>query len=352
MKTTKPALLAACGLLLASTSLRADPVADFYKGKTVTFYIGYTPGGGYDTYARLVARHMNRHIPGKPAIIAKNTPGAGGRIAAAYVYNIAPKDGTALCTSDQSLALQQTFGDKSIRFDTNKFIYIGNPNAGNNVVTVWHTTGIKSVDDAKKKTIVMGATGNNTSAHYPLVMNALLGTKFRVLAGYRGGSHINLAMEKGEVDGRGSNNWVSWKSTKPSWLTDKKINIIAQIGTRREKDLPDVPLLAELATNPEDRKIMELLSAPVAIGRPIFTTPNVPADRVAALRAAFDMTMKDAAFLDEAKRANLEIDPVSGIEMQKIVAGIVAAPKEVSSKLLKIIQTEVERKPADSKGKK
>lgn len=338
-------------LPFAASPAAADAVADFYKGKTITTYIGYTAGGGYDVYARMVIRHMARHIPGAPTIVPKNTPGAGGRIAAAYVYNIAPKDGTALCTSDQSLALQQAFGDKGIKFDTTKFIYIGNPNAGNNVVTLWHTAGVKSVEDAKKKVTVLGATGRNTSAYYPLVMNALLGTKFRVLIGYRGGSHINLAMEKGEVDGRGSNNWASWKSTKADWLRDKKIDIIAQVGPKKEADLPNVPLLTELATNDEDRKVMELLSAPVAIGRPLFTTPGVPADRVAALRAAFDKTMKDPAFIAEAKKINLEIDPVSGADMQKIVADIVATPKETVNKLKTIIEAEVERRPDDKKKK-
>ena len=349
--SARAALAAGCLLSIAASAAMANPVADFYKGKNITFYIGYTAGGGYDVYARIVGQHMQRHIPGQPKIVPKNTPGAGGRIAAAYVYNIAPKNGMALCTSDQSLALQQAFGDKGIKFDTTKFIYIGNPNAGNNVVTLWHTAGVKSVEDAKKKAAVMGATGRNTSAYYPLVMNALLGTKFRVLIGYRGGSHINLAMEKGEVDGRGSNNWASWKSTKSDWLRDGKIDIIAQVGPKKEADLPNVPLLSDLAKTDEDRKVMELLSAPVAIGRPIFTTPGVPEDRVKALREAFDKTMKDPAFLADAKKINLEIDPVSGVAMQKIVADIVATPKDTVNKLKTIIAAEVERRPDDRKKK-
>ncbi len=347
--TARKAILVTAFLPLVTTAVSADPVADFYKGKNIMFYIGYAAGGGYDVYARIVSQHMARHIPGNPKIVPKNTPGAGGRIAAAYLYNIAAKDGTSLCTSDQSLALQQAFGDKSIKFDTTKFIYIGNPNAGNNVVTLWHTAGIRSVDDAKKKVTVLGSTGRNTSSYYPLVMNALLGTKFRVLIGYRGGSHINLAMEKGEVDGRGSNNWASWKSTKPDWIKNKTIDIIAQVGPKRETDLPNVPLLTDLATNDDDRKLMELLSAPVAIGRPIFTTPNVPEDRVKALRDAFDKTMKDPAFLADAKKIDLEIDPVRGVEMQKIVAGIVATPKPIVARLSKIIEAEVERRPNDKK---
>lgn len=339
------------GTILMPAKASADAVADFYKGKTITFFIGYSPGGGYDTYARTVARHMGKHIPGNPNIVAKNMAGAGGRIAAAYLYNVAPKDGTALCTSDQSLALSQALGEKGIKFDTTKFNYIGNPNAGNNVVTTWHTSGVKTIEDARNKAIVLGATGNNTSAHYPLVMNALLGTKFRVITGYRGGSRINLAMEKGEVDGRGSNNWVSWKATRPQWLKEKKINIIAQVGLKREPDLPDVPLLTDLAKNEEDRKVLKVLSAPVAIGRPIFTTPGVPKERIDALRAAFDKTMKDPAFLADAKKINLEINPVSGADMQSIVDGIVKTDKETLARLKKIIAAEVERRPDAGKKK-
>jgi len=355
MRTTRTvhtfALAAAAALATAVAAperASADDVAAFYKSNNqITFYIGYTAGGGYDAYARLVARHMGAHIPGSPNIVPRNMPGAGGRVAAAYVYNVAPKDGTALCTSDQSLALQQVLGDEGVKFDASRFLYVGNPNAGNNVVTVWHTTGVKSVEDAKKTAVTMGATGRNTSAAYPLVMNALLGTKFRVVIGYRGGNDINLAMENREVDGRGSNNWVSWQSTRPHWLEQNLINIIAQVGPRREPDLPDVPLLTELVDNDEDRRIMRLLSAPVAIGRPVFTTPDVPEDRIAALRAAFDKTMQDPEFLADAKKANLEINPVSGKEMQDIVADIVSTPKPIAERLAKIIASEVERRPGD-----
>lgn len=346
MKKYMIAFTAAASVLLAPNMVFADPVAAFYKGKIITYHIGYPPGGGYDLYARIVGQHMTRHIPGNPKIVPKNMPGAGGRIVATYVYVRAPKDGTVLATADQSLALQQAFGDKTIKFDASKFDYIGNPNAGNNVLTVWHTKGVKNVEDAKKTPLVIGATGDNTSAQYAIVMNALLGTQFRVLAGYQGGADINLAMEKGEVDGRGSNNWVSWKSTKPDWIRDKKIVNLVQIGAKREPDLPDVPLLTELAKDDEDRKIMQLVSAPVAVGRPVFSTPNVPADRLKALRDAFDKTMKDPAFLAAAKKTGLDIDPVSGAELQKIVAGIVSTPPAVTAKLVKIVQSPEFRNPA------
>ncbi len=327
----------------AAASASAQPAADFYKGKSMSFVIGYSAGGGYDTYARHVARHMGKHIPGSPQIVPRNMPGGGGRVAAAYLYNVAPKDGTVLCTADQSLPLQQAMGDTSIKFDNSQFTWIGNPNASNNVTAIWHTAGIKTFDDARKKEIAIGATGNNTSAQYPIVMNAVLGTKFKVIMGYPGGNDINLAMERGEVAGRGSNNWVSWKATRPNWLAENKIDIIVQIGLKREPDLPNVPMLTDLATNDEDRVLLALLSAPVAIGRPVFSTPGLPADRLAALRAAFDATMKDEEFLAEAKKIDLDIIPVSGAELEKVVREVIAAPKPVAERLAKIIATVEEK---------
>jgi tripartite-type tricarboxylate transporter receptor subunit TctC len=314
----------------------AQSVEEFYKGKTISFVIGYSPGGGYDTYARLVARFLGDHIPGKPTIVPRNMPGASSRVAAAYVYNVAPKDGTVLATGDQSLALAQAMGEK-LQFDTTKFIYIGNPSAENNTTVTWFTSPVKTIEDAKKQDVPMGATGGSTSSQYPRVMNAVLGTKFKVILGYPGGNDINLAMERGEVAGRGSNSWASWKATRPEWLRDKKINILVQIGLSKAPDLPDVPLLMDLASNPDDRALLRLLSAPSGIGRPIFTTPGVPADRVKALRDAFDATIKDPAFVEEAKKVGLEIDPVSGEELQKIVAEIVATPEAIAKRLADLI---------------
>jgi hypothetical protein len=258
-------------------------------------------------------------------------------VAAAYVAKIAPKDGTVLATADQSLSLQQAIGDKAITFDTQKFIYIGNPSQENNTTVTWYTSGIKTINDATKQEVPMGATGGSTSSQYPRAMNSILGTKFKIILGYPGGNDINAAMEKGEVSGRGSNSWASWKSTRPDWLRDKKIHILAQIGLTKAPDLPDVPLLMDLAKNEADRKVLRLLSAPSAVGRPIFTTPDVPPERVAALRGAFDKMLKDAAFLEDAKKGNLEVDPVSGEELQKIVGEIVATPKEIAERLASII---------------
>jgi tripartite-type tricarboxylate transporter receptor subunit TctC len=322
---------------IAASAQAQQSVESFYRGKQMEMIIGYSPGGTYDLYARLVARFLGNYIPGKPTIVPRNMPGAGSRAAVKWVYAIGPKDGTILATADQSLSVEQAMGDKQLDVDTTRLIYIGNPNADNNTTATWHTSPVKTIADAKVKQAVMGATGGSTSSQYPKAMNALLGTKFKIVIGYAGGNDINLAMERGEVDGRGSNSWASWKATRPDWLRDHKINILVQIGLSKAPDLQDVPLLIDLAANDQDRSIFRLLSAPTTIGRPVFTSPGVPAERVKALRDAFDAMVKDPAFLAEAEREHFDINPVSGAEMQKIVQEIVATPKPIADRLLQII---------------
>jgi tripartite-type tricarboxylate transporter receptor subunit TctC len=329
-------LLAAAQLLVSAA--HAQSVEEFYRAKKIDLVIGYTPGGTYDLYARLVARHLGTHIPGKPVIVPRNMPGAGSRTAANWTFNVAPRDGSVLATADQSLSLQQAIGDKRVNFDTTKFIYIGNPNSENNTTAVWHTAGVRTIEDARQKQVTLGATGGSTSSQYPKAMNALIGTRFKIILGYPGGNDINLAMERGEVDGRGSNSWTSWKATRPQWLTEKKINILVQIGLAKAADLADVPLLMDLAANAEDRAILKLLSASAAIGRPIFAPPEVPAERVKALRDAFDAMLKDPAFLDDARREHFDIEPVGGVELQRIVTEMVATPAPLAERLAKIIE--------------
>src|SRR3954468_23519824 len=234
-------------------------VEDFYRGKKIDMIIGYSSGGTYDLYARLVARYLGSFIPGKPLIVPPNIPGAGSRAAANWIYNIAPRDGTVLATADQSLSLQQAAGDKRINFDTAKLIYIGNPNVENNTTAAWHASGIKTIDDAKRREVTVGATGGSTSSQYPKAMNALIGTKFKIVLGYPGGNDVNLALERGEVDVRGSNSWSSWKTTRPDWIAEKKVNILVQIGLTKASDLPDVPLLMDLGTNDDDRNLLRAL---------------------------------------------------------------------------------------------
>jgi tripartite-type tricarboxylate transporter receptor subunit TctC len=333
-RTLIPGLLVSA---FAASPVCAQSVEDFYKGRKIDVVIGFTVGGGYDAYARLLARHMGEHIPGKPAIIPRNMTGAGSRIAAAFIHGVAPKDGTAMGIADQSIPLEQALGDAGVKFDSRELNWIGNPNADNNVLTTWHTSPVKTIQDAKKTEITVGATGYNTSSQYPTVLNAIAGTKFKVILGYPGGNEINLAMERGEVAGRGSNAWASYKSTRPDWIKDNKINILVQIGLRKAADLPNVPLLMDVANNDLDRAAMRLLSAPTTIGRPFFAPPNVPAERVKALRAAFDSMIKDKAFLEEAQKLNLDIDPVSGEELQKIVADIIDAPADVKKRLADVL---------------
>jgi tripartite-type tricarboxylate transporter receptor subunit TctC len=338
--TTRIAALSATlasALLASVAAAQAQSVEDFYKGKKVDIVIGFTVGGGYDAYARLVARHMGEHIPGKPTMVPRNMTGAGSRIAAAFIHGVAPKDGTAMGIADQSIPLEQALGDAGVKFDSREFNWIGNPNADNNVLSTWHTSPVKTIEDAKKIEATMGATGYNTSSQYPTVLNAIAGTKFKVILGYPGGNEINMAMERGEVAGRGSNAWASYKSTRPDWIKENKINILVQIGLRKAPDLPNVPLLMDVASNDLDRAAMRLLSAPTTIGRPFFAPPNVPADRVKALRAAFASMIKDKAFLEEARKLNLDIDFVPGEELQKIVADIIDAPADVKKRLADVL---------------
>ena len=320
----------------ASVTARADPVEDFYRGKTINFYIGSTPGGGYDLYARLVGQFLGDHIPGKPRILPRNMPGGEGRLSAAYVFGVVAPDGLSLGTSEQSLPLAQAIGDKSVTFDTGKLNWIGNPSNDNKTLVTWHTSGVKTMEDAKRIEVSMGANAGGGSSIYPKAANALLGTRFKIIRGYPGGTQINLAMEKGEVGGRAGNAWQSWKTINPGWLTEHKINILVQIGLHKASDLPDVPLLVDLAPNADAGALLKLLSAPIALGHPIYTSPNVPAERVKALREAFVATMKDPALLEAAKKRQFDIEPASGAELQHIVADMLGAPADIRARLAAI----------------
>jgi len=331
------AALALCLVALAPLSARADPIEDFYRNKTIDLVIGYTPGGTYDLYARLVSRFLGDFIPGKPRIVPRNMPGGGSRVAASYVYKVGAKDGTVIGSAEQSLSVEQAMGDKTLGFDIDKFQYIGSPIQENNTLVTWYTSGVKTIEDARQRETPIGATGGSTSSQYPKAMNALLGTKFRIVEGYPGGNDISLAMEKGEVAGRGSNAWGAWKATHADWLRDGKLNILVQIGLKKAADLPDVPLLMDLARTEDDRAVLKLLSTSGSIGRPLFVSPAVPAERVKALRDAFDAMVKSQAFLDAAAAQKFDILPVGGEELQRIVAGVVATPKPVADRLNEII---------------
>ncbi|MQA67063.1 MAG: hypothetical protein GEU76_14370 [Alphaproteobacteria bacterium] len=322
------AFVLAAGIVCGSPSVQAAD--DFYKGKSIRLIIGYGPGGGYDVYARLVGRHMARLLPGSPTAVPQNMPGAGSARAAQFLMVGAPRDGTVWATLGQNLPLDQALNPKKAQYDTRQFNWLGNVNRGNNVMMMWHTSGVRSIEDAKKKEVFLSATGvTSTSVQYPRVLNNIFGTKFKIITGFGGGSELNLAIERGETQGRGSIAWATVKANVPHYLSEKKVYIILQMGLTREKDLPGVPLLIDLARNPAERRVLELISAGVDIGRPIVTTPGVPADRVKLLRDTFDATMMDNAFLEEAKKAKLDVNPVPGEEVQKIVENIVTAPADI-----------------------
>jgi tripartite-type tricarboxylate transporter receptor subunit TctC len=331
--------LLATGFFFASTATgvaQAQSVADFYRGKTVHVLIGVSPGGEYDLQARLVARHIGKHIPGNPTVVAQNMTGAGGLNMANYLAAVAPKDGTYIGMLSNTLASLQAVGGQGVKFDTTKFRWLGTIAPVVETMAVWHTAEVKSVDDVRKREIVAGSTGKGSTTHvYPTMMNEFLGTKFKVVLGYQGGNLVNLAMERGEVQAR-NNTWSSWKATRPAWLKEKKIVIIAQAGPRAP-DL-DAPSVEELARTPDDRKAIELIMSGTRLGRPMATTPDVPADRLAALREAFRATVADPEFRAEAANANFEVNPVHGDDMQRIVGEIMATPKDIAARVKHLVQ--------------
>jgi tripartite-type tricarboxylate transporter receptor subunit TctC len=332
MILSKPRALAAALLsaVLLAPAAKADAVADFYRGKTMQMIIATSPGGDYDTRGRLLARHMGRLIPGDPNIVAQNMPGGVGIAAANFMANAAPRDGTVLHMLMQNMPAHQAIGGNGVKFDTRKLIFIGNTTDTPNVINSWYTTGIKTIDDVRQRELVVGAAGTATaSAYYPAALNAMAGTKFKIVTGYPGGNDVNLAMEKGEVGGRGSNSWASWKSSRPQWITEHKINVLVQIGLKRHPDLPDVPLLFELAGNDQDREVLRFISADTAISRAAVTTPETPPERVAALRKAFMDTMRDPQFLAEAEKMQVDISPLSGEESQAVADKIVSTSPQV-----------------------
>lgn len=335
-KTLARALL---GALLSTGVASAQSVEEFYRGKTISMVIGLSAGGDYDLRARLLTRHMPRHIPGNPAMVPRNMPGAGGMAAANWLMKVAPRDGTVILMVTQNMPLAQALGLSGVDFDARRFNWLGNTTDTPNVISVWAGAGVRSVEEARHKELSIAATGVGTgSYYYPIAANEVAGTKFKLVPGYPGGNEMNLAMERGEVDGRGSNSWAAWKATRPQWLKEGKIVNLIQIGLKRHPELADVPLLLELATNDIDRRAMALISAETAIARAIATTPDAPADRVEALRRAFDATMKDPQLLAEAEQQRFDLSPATGEDVQKIVADIVAAGPEVVARARSIVQ--------------
>jgi tripartite-type tricarboxylate transporter receptor subunit TctC len=314
--------------LLAASGARAD---DFYKGRQVTLMVGNNAGTAYDASARLVARHYGRHIPGGPTIVVQNMPGATGLTAANYISNIAAKDGSVLANAHQSLPLRQLLGDKAVRYDAAQFQWIGSPEVSNQTIAVWHTVPVETLMDVKTHEVVMGGTTQSADSSIVLALaNKFLGTRFKVIHGYQA-NQIDVAIERGEVQGR-TVIWGGMKSTKPDWLRDRKIKIISQLGLRREAELPDLPLMQELADTEDGRLIIQLFSAQLALGRPLYAAAGVPRDRVMLLRQAFGKMVSSAEFLDEAQRAHFDVQLVTGAELEDTVQKIMTTPPDLAAK--------------------
>jgi tripartite-type tricarboxylate transporter receptor subunit TctC len=311
---------------------RSAGVEEFYKGRTVSLIIGYSAGSGYDIYARVLARFIGKYIPGNPSIVSQNMPGAGSLKAAMYVHGVAPKDGSVIATIGRSAPIEPLLGDA--QFDGRSFTWLGSIASNSSLCTSWHTTAIKSWQDAMTKPFALAGEGSGSDPdNFARILKNVFGAKVRLVTGYPGGTEMNLAIERGEVDGRCGWSWDSIKSTRPDWLRDKKINLLAVFSLQKAADIPpEVPLIGDLATSDEQRQILRVHLAGQALGRPFFTSPGVPADRKAALRAAFDATMKDPDFVAEITRVKLEVNPASGAEIDRLLAEVYAMPKDVLEK--------------------
>jgi tripartite-type tricarboxylate transporter receptor subunit TctC len=304
---------------------------DFYAGKTLSLSTHAGPGGGYDTLIRLYSRHVAKHLPGKPNVVVMNQPGAGGLTAFNHAGKVAPQDGTFITLVGQGLMVHEPTGQPGMQLSLAAFKWLGNFSQAPNVTVVWSSSKARTLDDARRMEVVLGSTGaGSPDAQIPTVYNALLATKFKVVFGYEGGGALNLAMERGEIEGRGTNTWGSYKATLPGPMAAGKLVPLIQIGLKKDRDLPDAPLFLDVVKGDAEREpVARFLSLTTAISRPLAAPPGAPEERVALLRRAFDETMKDAEFLAEAERLSVDIDPMTGAEVQEAVRQILATPKDV-----------------------
>ena len=319
------ALLTAIPLHTAS----ADAVEDFYRGRNVTVIIGYGTGGGFDLYARLLARHMGRYIPGHPTLVPQNIIGAGSLNAANNIYNVAPKDGTVFGTFARGMAMEALIGTNKVQFDATKFTWLGSATNELSVCATWHTSPVKTWDDLLTKPITVSGTGAGADPDtFAALVKNVFGAKLKLISGYRGTAEMNLAIERGEVDGRCGWSWGVIKSTEPHWITEKKLNLIVQLSLAKSPELPDVPLIMDFA-NDRQKQVLKMVLSRQVMGRPFAAPPGIPEDRKRALRKAFDKTLTDATFLDDAKRQGLDTNPVSGAEVETLVGELYRTPKDV-----------------------
>jgi tripartite-type tricarboxylate transporter receptor subunit TctC len=326
-KTASFCSLFISALLLAPFTASAEPIADFYRGKTVNLYVSFPPGGGYDIYARVLLPYFSRHIPGNPAIVVKNMEGGSGVKAASYISTVTPQDGTSLGLFLDTLTLGKVLGGPG-EFDPVKLVWIGRIVSTATVAMVWHTAPAQSVQEAKQRPLIIAASvPSNSSSFIPTALNDLIGTKFRIVRGFPGSPPMALAMERGEVEAIGGISWEAVQLTKQDWLAEKKARPLYAHGAHAMKELPEVPGLADLAVNERSQRILSLLGGGPDIGRSLTAEPGIPPERAAALRRAFDATMADPEFVADMHKRNLNVEPLTGEEVQKIVAAAVATPR-------------------------
>jgi tripartite-type tricarboxylate transporter receptor subunit TctC len=342
MRMISTTALAAAGLVAilgAAGAARAQSVADFFRGKTIDIVVSYAPGGGYDNYSRLLARHLGDHIPGKPTVIIQNLPGGAGITAANHVYVVAPKDGTVIAAVDQNIPMLQLLGGKGVQYDISKVHWLGNIAASNGIAIAWHTAPIRTIEDAKTHEVTMGATGSNDDAWvYAKTMNALLGTKFKLIRGYAGTSAVNIAIEAGEVQSMGRSSYYGFASQRPDWIRDAKIRILVQLGFAKQPELPDVPLLTDLVQGDEAKQIVALVSLPTAIGYSHWLAPEVPAERVKALSEAYVATLKDPGLIADAEKSGLEVAPKTAEQLQALIKQTANTPQAIRDKTAAILE--------------
>ena len=331
--------IALAALLACVAPAAVHAQADFYKGKTVNIVCGYGVGGGYDLYARTLARHLGDHIPGKPSVVVQNMTGAGGMRAANNVYTALPKDGTVIACTNPILLMYQLMGGQQARYETGKLQWIGSLDEPNNAIIALQTSGLRTIEDAKQREVPVPGDGPTSSMSlYPTATNALLGTRFRIIDGYTGSAAGDLAMQRGEVDARSGATLTSLFAQYADAIRDGKLNVLIQFGPRRSKRLPDVPLLQDLVTNERDKQIAEVLGMPATVGPGYWMAPGVPEERLAMVRKAFEATGADPAFLASAKQVRLEITAKPGAAVQSAVNAVAAYPQEVLAQTAKMLR--------------
>jgi tripartite-type tricarboxylate transporter receptor subunit TctC len=328
-----------CAAILATSPVCAETTAEFYKGKTLELGISSTVGGGYDAHARILARHMGKYIPGNPAIVPRNMEGAGGLRLANLLANTAPRDGTSFGTIYRATAFEPLFGNKAAQFDATKFTWIGSASNEVSLCVSWHDSGVATFDDMLTKELVVAHTGAGADAfQFSRVINGVLGTRMKMVGGYRGGNEMLLAMERGEVGGRCGWSWSSVQATRREWVEQKRVNLLVQLALSKHPELPAVPLIVDRAKTAEQRNILRLVFARQQIAYPFLAPPGVPQDRADALRKAFMQAMTDKELLAEAAKARLEVIPMAGDDVQKLVDEIHATPATVVRKVVDMLK--------------